>query len=337
MLSAPEPARSATVECATISVIVPCYNSAAFVREALLSVLAQTRAPLEVLVIDDGSTDDTADVVRGIDDPRVHYHYQENAGVSAARNRGLDLAAGDFVAFLDADDRWRPRALAVLAAVLETSPGIVCVFADFERFEHGSGRVIGTQLRLYPELASMPTRPAGPPNAFRIEGDAFCELIRFGDVPAFSSGMLYRREATTAVRFDPSLRVCEDMAFFLRVLLQGTGAFSREVLCEVRRHADNLTKDYGRIPLHKVRALRTIAPYVAGRRRRRMFRKRMVRALIDAACLKLSEGDTANGWATYREALMTAGSSVRKLRAVPRVARAWWRAPRRTARPAEPM
>ena len=336
MLNVPgPPPRPVTAATATVSVVVPCYNAAPYVREAVLSVLSQTRPPLEVLVIDDGSTDDSGAVVQAIDDPRVRYHRQENGGAAAARNLGLDLARGDLVGFLDADDLWRPHALEVLASMIEASPDIACAFADFERFEDGSRRVIGTQLRLYPELAHLPTRPLERPNAFRIEGDAFCELIRYGDVPGFSSGMVYRRTTAAAVRFDPSLRVCEDMAFFLRVLLHGTVAFSREVLCDVRRHSGNLTKDYDRIPLYKLHALRAIAPHVAGADRRRLFRKRLVRALIDAACLKLADGETGRGWATYGEALVTPGSSVRKVRALPRLLRAWARARRQPDRDGE--
>jgi glycosyltransferase involved in cell wall biosynthesis len=312
-------------------VVVPCYNSAAFARESVMSVLAQTRAPVEVLVIDDGSTDDIAEVIGSIEDPRVRYHYQANAGVAAARNHGLDLAVGDYVGFLDADDRWRPRALEVLAGVLDAAPSVVCCFADFERFEHATGRVIGTQMRLYPELDAVPTQPLGPPNAFLIQGDPFCQLIRGSDVPAFCSGMLYKRAAIATVRFDPSLRVCEDMAFFLRVVLHGDCAFSREVLCDVRRHPGNLTRDYRRIPVHKVEALRAIAPFVSGRGPRRMLRKRMVRALLDAACIKFAQGDRAGGWAAYREAVRTPGSSIRKIRASPRVLHAWWRTGRDTS------
>lgn len=335
MLKTPVPPRPVSAPSATISVVVPCYNAGRYVHEAVLSVLAQTRAPIEVLVIDDGSTDDSARVVQTIDDPRVHYHRQANAGVAAARNLGLDLARGEFVGFLDADDRWRPQALEVLASMLESSPEIACAFADFERFEDGTRRVIGTQLRLYRELADLPTRPLPRPNTFRLEGDAFSELIQYGDVPGFSSGMLYRRTTAAAVHFDTSLPVCEDMAFFLRVLLHGTVAFSREVLCDVRRHPGNLTNDFSRIPLHKLRALRAIAPHVTGGHRRRLFRKRMVRALIDAACVKLADGDAGPGWATYREALATPGSSVRKVRALPRVLQTWWRGGRRPVHPGE--
>ena len=226
------------------TVVVPCYNNAPYLREALDSILSQTRAPLEVLVIDDGSTDDTEQVVSCVTDPRVRYVRQAHAGVSAARNRGLDLAAGDLVAFLDADDRWRPDFLAKQAALLDAAPQVGVVFADFVRFEQSTGHVMGNQFRFYPELDGTPRRLGPAPHSHYIEGDAFVHMVAYGDVPAFSSAMLYRRSAAAAVHFDPALRVCEDMAFYLRVLLHCNAAFCGEVLAEVRRHERNVTKQY---------------------------------------------------------------------------------------------
>ncbi len=311
---------------ATVSVVVTCYNSARFVREALLSAVAQTRPPLEIVVVDDGSTDDTEAAVRSVEDSRIRYVRQENGGVSAARNRGLEEVRGDFVAFLDGDDRWRPQLLAIEAAVLEAEPRAACVFADFVRFEHYSGRILGRQFPFVPELDAMPTRPGPQPNTFAIEGDAFCELIRCHDIPSFSPVMLYRRAVADAVRFDPRLNVCEDMAFFLRVLMHGgTAVFSRDILAEVRRHGTNLTADYSRIPFHKVEALRLIEPHIPHGPRRNAFQSRLVRALIDIACLSFAWGDTERALRACGEALTVPGSWRRKLRAIPRMVRLWSR------------
>lgn len=89
-----------------ISIIIPCYNHAHYLPFAVQSVLAQTCAQWEAIVVDDGSTDDTRTVAARFSDPRVRYHYQENQGLSAARNAGIRIARGDYLAFLDADDEW---------------------------------------------------------------------------------------------------------------------------------------------------------------------------------------------------------------------------------------
>src|SRR5262249_59293001 len=97
-------------ESPTISVVIPCYNGARFLRETLASVLAQTLPPLEVLVIDDGSTDDSGAVAESFGPP-VRVIRQPNQGESVARNRGIEEAKGEWVGFLDADDLWNPDKL----------------------------------------------------------------------------------------------------------------------------------------------------------------------------------------------------------------------------------
>lgn len=105
-----------------ISVIIPLYNKEAGIATALRSVLAQTYQDFEVIIVNDGSTDNSVTVVESFDDPRIKLIHQQNAGVSAARNRGIEEAKGEYVAFLDADDEWMPEFLAEIVTLQKEFP-----------------------------------------------------------------------------------------------------------------------------------------------------------------------------------------------------------------------
>ncbi len=96
--------------------VIPAYNYARYLPTAVNSILAQRWAPLEVIIVDDGSTDDTREVAASFRDGRVRYVWQKNAGLSAARNKGIEVAQMPFVGFLDADDAWQPDFLAEVMA-----------------------------------------------------------------------------------------------------------------------------------------------------------------------------------------------------------------------------
>lgn len=119
------------------SVIIPVYNKAPYVKMTIESVLAQTLSDFEVIVIDDGSSDGSGDIVAAISDPRVCLVHQRNAGVSAARNFGIRLAKGDWVAFLDADDWLHPHYLATQWATISAYPTVDVVATTFRRSTHG--------------------------------------------------------------------------------------------------------------------------------------------------------------------------------------------------------
>lgn len=112
-----------------VSVIIPTYNRAMRCKAAVESVLSQTHGNVEIVVVDDGSKDNTREVIKGMDE-RVKYIHQANAGVSAARNRGLEAATGDYIAFLDSDDSWRPWKLEAQLSTLRAFPEAGMVWTD---------------------------------------------------------------------------------------------------------------------------------------------------------------------------------------------------------------
>jgi glycosyltransferase involved in cell wall biosynthesis len=115
-----------------ISVMIGVYNAEPYLAEAIESVLAQDYEPLELIVVDDGSNDGSAEVARSFS--QVNYHFQENAGNGAARNRAVEAATGDLFAFVDADDRFTPGKLTLQKAALDADPGLDMVFGHVREF-----------------------------------------------------------------------------------------------------------------------------------------------------------------------------------------------------------
>jgi glycosyltransferase involved in cell wall biosynthesis len=192
-----------------IAVIVPAFNVAAFLRETLLSVLNQTHADWSLIVVDDGSTDATAAVAAGLPDPRIQLIRQDNAGVSAARNRGIRLAGSepsDAFLFLDGDDWLAPDALALLADALESAPWAVAACGRYARVgANGATRL-----------------SAAPPDG--------CLLERLLVRNLFANGghLLIRREAIeTAGDFRGDLFYGEDWEYWTRLALLGEFAAVR--------------------------------------------------------------------------------------------------------------
>jgi glycosyltransferase involved in cell wall biosynthesis len=186
-----------------VSVIIPTCNRVALLPEALASVLGQDLDRIEVLVIDDGSSDGTAAWARTVDDPRVRFFHQQRQGRSAARNRGLAAARGEYLALLDDDDLFLPGKLARQSAYLAAHPGVDLVASGVQIVALETGRRITTApWRSHPAL----TREA------LLTG---CRL--------HTCAVMFRRRLLTRMApwFDPALALAEDWDFYLRAAAAG--------------------------------------------------------------------------------------------------------------------
>jgi glycosyltransferase involved in cell wall biosynthesis len=209
-----------------VTVIMPVYNGAAFIGDAIESVLAQTFTDWALVVVDDGSSDETTQVAGGYDDSRIHVRAIKHSGqLGVVRNRALTTSESQYVAFLDADDLWRPHKLARQVAVFDSGPEVGLVHTGFERLRDGV-------------LEPVPTPPG-----LAASGSQF-ERIAVGNYIAVSSVLLRRDLLTRHGLFDedPRLRGSEDFELWLRLSSHTMFAYIDEPLMIYRFHASNMSQ-----------------------------------------------------------------------------------------------
>ena len=216
----------------SVSVVIPAKNVAAYVGETLASALAQGEVT-EVIVVDDGSTDNTIAIVRAIRDPRLRLMTNDSAGVSAARNLGARHASGEWLLFLDADDRLRPGAVAALLAAARGAPRAVLVYGDYNTID-SEGRQVGRR-----DLLKGRRKPSG---------DVLTRLAASNFI--VNGGIaLARAEAFRAIGgFDTSLRYCEDWHCWCRLAAIGEFEFAPKLLLDYRLHTANTMNAAVRTP-----------------------------------------------------------------------------------------
>jgi glycosyltransferase involved in cell wall biosynthesis len=182
-----------------VSVIIPTYNRNALIKEAVESVLAQTLGDLEVLVVDDGSTDNTRKVIDAITDKRVKSFFKENGGVSSAKNIGLKNATGEYIAFLDSDDLWNPDYLDTMISALKKNQQYGVAYTTLDQY-YTDGRVAKKYRAKY-----------------CISGRVTCKFfyVNFIWIP----GVIVRKKLMDGFSFDETLRSCGDIDFILRFSL----------------------------------------------------------------------------------------------------------------------
>lgn len=207
-----------------MSVVIPAYNCAQYLERAVNSVLGQTYQNIECIVINDGSTDDTPQVLEAFG-PRVHTITQVNSGASAARNAGIAVSRGRYIAFLDADDYWLPTKIANQIQVLLDNPSLVLISCDFT-------------------WASSTTTLAANPLAYAPEQvRMFHDLTQLLRNPYLGTPTVV--VATDAVKringFDTSLRVGEDVDFYFRLCAGSSYARLDQCLAVFQRRPGSLT------------------------------------------------------------------------------------------------
>ena len=234
-LDAPTAAPATTdarVPTPVVSVVIPAKNAAAYIGETIASALAQADVA-EVIVVDDGSTDDTVAIVQAIRDPRLRLMRNDASGVSAARNFGARGARGDWLMFLDADDRLRLDAVTTLLTAATTVPRAVLVYGDYNTID-SAGRPIGRR-----GLLKGRHKPSGN----------VLERLAAGNFIVNGGIMLVRTNAFRAAGgFDISLRYCEDWHCWCRLAALGDFAYVPKLLLDYRLHTANTMNAAVRTP-----------------------------------------------------------------------------------------
>ncbi len=215
-----------------VSVIIPAWNAEKLIKETIESALNQTYPNIEIIVIDDGSTDDTANVIKSIKDPRITYHYQENTGLPACgRNKGAKLAKGQYLAFLDSDDLWLPQKIEKQMVIME------------ENLKIGLIATNAWCLRLY-EKTNIPLFTK------KIKTGYLTSSIFFPQHIICNSTVIIRRnvyESIGGCNEASDLRASEDHDLFIRIFMEHDCYFLNEYLAYYRTGLPSISGDFGKM------------------------------------------------------------------------------------------
>ncbi len=278
-----------------VSIIIPCHNQGRYLAEAVSSSLDQTYRNVEILVVDDGSTDDTARVMEDfVTDSRVRFFRQPNQGPSVARNNGVANSRGEFLNFLDADDTIAPRKVERQVPVLIADSGLGFAYCDITHIDE-EGTIV--EERKASSVANGRTQ---------LSGDIFDQLFAGGYFPPHSP--LVRRSAFDRVGgFDPALRGCCDWDLWLRLAAQGfTAHYLDERLASYRLHSAAMSRNVRHMREDEQRVVEKILA---------AFPQRAARA-YSALRIRIEETWEACTWLNADRAALDAENARLKQRAV---------------------
>jgi glycosyltransferase involved in cell wall biosynthesis len=282
-----------------VSVVIPAYNSASTVGDSVQSALQQSVDDIEIIVVDDGSTDDTAGVVQQIPDNRVRLESRPNGGAAAARNTGIEAARGGYVALLDADDLWLPKKLELQLHVLQRRTEVRAV--------QSGAFFVDPNLRVISERRCVPSV------------DALLETLRFQNMPNnMSTLVIERRMFDSMGLFDTSLEILEEWDMAIKVARHCNLVSIEEPLSLYRVHPGNRSRNLqihiqpGLTVLDRLFADPTLPPHIRASEREiyaRFF------AMLSGGALKVHSWRECLVWAT--KALRTDPTTVGYMTALP--------------------
>lgn len=298
-----------------ISVVIPTFNNAHLIGEALESVFAQSFRDYEIIVIDDGSTDATREVLKP-HAQRITYHYQKNQGLAVARNVGLSLARGKYVTYLDADDIWQPPNLQVKHDILTRFPQLGGVFSEFLIFDASGVRSPRGTKELFPFFQRTGRDFKDifqQTHAVQVEegrsatvylGQVFDHLF-WGNF-ILPTSMVFNRSFAQAVgEFRAHMRTQQDYEYWLRFSKHHPFAYVDDVLVNYRRHAQQLT-DHSKIERIMLAVLEIIDLYEEEFYRTgkaRLYDRRKVEILINLAKVYIRQNKAAKARAMVQAAI----------------------------------
>lgn len=269
-----------------VSIIMPCYNGEAFLADAINSVLGQTFQQFELIVVDDGSTDRSSEILASHGD-RIRVIRQANQGVSAARNAGIEAAQGDFIAFLDADDYWEPDFLDDMVEGM-ADPQTAIAYCGWQNVGVGQGK------------------PYVPPD---YEGtDKMHHLLRFASLWPIHAILIRRGLMPAGLPFNPAYPACEDYDLWLRIASFHRIQLVPRVLAYYRKHGDaNATSDQAKVARYNLLVKqRFLADFPVLRRQisRARLREYLAGGVVDRGYRCLWKGDLKNAHGIFRHALV---------------------------------
>jgi glycosyltransferase involved in cell wall biosynthesis len=214
---------------AAVSIIIPTFNRSDLLKECVNSLLAQTYSDIEIIVVDDGSTDDTREMIKAVTDKqdKVKYYCRPHLGACAARNFGLKQAKGEYIGFFDSDDLWPANYIEAMIKALKTSPDFGAAYSRIMRYKDG---------KIHGQYGAMHSPPSGSITIDLFTGKPFI----------LPSSTIFRKEAWTGISWDEALKNRQDLDVFLRISTRIKFIYVPEIYAIHRKHNNSISVAAGK-------------------------------------------------------------------------------------------